>query len=459
MAVAGDRGLMGSADYRELLGRLVRDVIPEGKRVLDIGCGQGDLLAALRPCAGLGVDLSPAMIDRARRRHPYLSFAVADADELPPREESFDFILLSNTIGYLQDIQTVFHRLHDCCSPETRIVITHYNLLWEPVLKLAEHLRLKVREPYQNWLSLSDIQNILSLEGFETVRKRQSVLLPLHIPLLSNFCNRYLSQLPFLWRMALVQSVVARPVPTASSAPEMTCSVIVPARNERGNIEALVQRIPVMGQHTEIIFVEGHSRDETLEEIKRVATAYPDRDIKVFTQPGEGKGDAVRTGFAHAIGDVLIILDADLSIEPEALPKFFHAVASGKGELVIGSRLVYRPQKDSMRFLNMVGNKFFSLAFSYLLDMRIKDTLCGTKALLKNNYRAIARNRRYFGDLDPFGDFDLIFGAAKANLSIRELPVRYYARKYGATQIKRFRHGLLLFRMTLLAMRKLKFNA
>jgi SAM-dependent methyltransferase len=456
-AVAGDRAFRAGAYYREQLGRLVRDLVPEGKRVLDIGCGQGDLLAALRPADGLGVDLSPAMIERARRRHPHLRFAVADAETLSLQEGAFDVVLLSNTIGYLQDIQAALQRLRGCCSPDTRLIITHYNFLWEPVLKLAERLGLKAREPYQNWLSLADIQNVLALAGFETVRTRQSVLLPVRIPLLSTLCNRWLSRLPVLWRMALIGSVVARPGPVPAVDARRTCSVIVPARNERGNIEAVVRRIPEMGKHTEIVFVEGHSRDGTLDEIRRVAAACPGRDIKVLRQTGEGKGDAVRAGFEHASGDVLIILDADLSIAPEDLPKFFDAVASGQGELVIGSRLVYRPQKDSMRFLNMLGNKFFSLAFSYLLDRRIKDTLCGTKALLRRDYQAIARNRMYFGDFDPFGDFDLIFGAARASLSIREIPVRYYARAYGATQIKRFRHGLLLLRMTFLAMRKLKF--
>lgn len=457
LAVAGDRAFSGGAYYRERLGRLVRGLVPEGKRVLDIGCGQGDLLASLRPSDALGVDLSPAMIEQARRKHPHLRFVVADAETLSLQEGPFDVILLSNTIGYLQDIQLVLHRLRSWCSPDTRVVITHYNALWEPLLKAAERLGLKAREPYQNWLSPADIQNLLALTGFETVRTRRSVLLPVRIPVLSALCNRYLSQLPVLWRMALIGSVVARPLPQQPAGGDLTCSVVVPARNERGNIESIVRRIPDMGKHTEIVFVEGHSRDGTFEEIKRVAGAAPDRDIKVLQQPGEGKGDAVRTGFAHASGDVLIILDADLSIEPEDLPKFYDAAASGRGELVIGSRLVYRRQKDSMRLLNMAGNKFFSLAFSYLLDMRIRDTLCGTKALLKKHYLEIARNRRYFGELDPFGDFDLIFGAARANLLIREIPVRYYARTYGTTQIKRFRHGLLLLRMTVLAMRKLKF--
>jgi glycosyltransferase involved in cell wall biosynthesis len=183
---------------------------------------------------------------------------------------------------------------------------------------------------------------------------------------------------------------------------------------------------------------------------------YPDHDIKVLAQDGKGKGDAVRKAFEHARGDVLMILDADLTMPPEALPKFYEALASGKGEFINGTRLVYPMENDAMRFLNWVANRVFSWLFTWLLNQRFTDTLCGTKVLAKGHYQQIARNRNYFGDFDPFGDFDLIFGAAKANLKIIEIPIKYASRKYGETQISRFRHGWLLLRMVVFAFRKLK---
>jgi len=237
----------------------------------------------------------------------------------------------------------------------------------------------------------------------------------------------------------------------------VTCSVIVPCRNERGNIEDAVLRIPEMGRHTEIIFVEGHSSDGTLEECRRVREKYPQKDIKILVQDGKGKGDAVRKGFSHAANDVLMILDADLTVPPEDLPKFFDAIVSGKGEFINGSRLVYQMEKEAMRFLNLLGNKFFSRAFTYLLEQRIRDTLCGTKVLWREDYMKILQGREYFGDFDPFGDFDLLFGAAKLNLKIVEIPVRYRERAYGTTQISRFMHGILLLKMTLFALKKIKF--
>ncbi len=251
--------------------------------------------------------------------------------------------------------------------------------------------------------------------------------------------------------------IIARPRGCRKPPEQVTCSVIVPCRNEKGNIERAVLKTPDMGRHTEIIFVEGHSQDGTLEECERVKSKYPQRDIKVLVQDGRGKGDAVRKGFSHAKNDVLMILDADLTVPPEDLPKFFDAIVSGKGEFINGSRLVYQMEKQAMRFLNLLGNKFFSKAFTYLLEQRIRDTLCGTKVLWKEDYKRIIAGRGYFGDFDPFGDFDLLFGAAKLNLRIVEIPIRYRERTYGSTQISRFKHGLLLLKMTFFALRKIKF--
>ncbi|HNS91113.1 MAG TPA: glycosyltransferase family 2 protein, partial [Deltaproteobacteria bacterium] len=233
--------------------------------------------------------------------------------------------------------------------------------------------------------------------------------------------------------------------------------VVVPARNEEGNIEEIFRRTPEMGAGTELIFVEGGSGDDTCGAIERAMKAHPQRRSSFLRQTGTGKGDAVRLGFAHATGDILMILDADMTVPPEDLPRFYDAIVSGRGEFINGVRLVYPMEKQAMRYLNLVGNKFFSLAFSWLLGQPVKDTLCGTKVLSRENYERIAANRSYFGDFDPFGDFDLLFGAAKQNLKIVEMPVRYRQRLYGDTNIDRWRHGVILLRMVLFAMRRIKF--
>jgi SAM-dependent methyltransferase len=438
--------------------RYSRFLVNPGLRVLDLGCGTGRLLAGLHPSRGVGVDFSPLMIDVARSKHPRLELHVGDVEDpatLGALEGPFDVILLSDTVGSLEDCQGTLERLHRLCTPETRIVIAYYSSLWAPVLWAAQKLGQQMPHPEQNWLSLRELASILELADFEVVRTDCRQIVPKRAGGIGPFVNRFVATLPGMRTFALRSYVVARSS-RATTPTRPSASVVVPCRNEAGNIEPAVERIPRFCDDLEIIFVEGHSRDDTLAEIERVIHEYDHLDIKVVRQDGEGKADAVRKGFDAAAGDVLMILDADLTTPPEELPKFYDAVVSGKGELVMGTRLVYPMEKDAMRALNMIGNKCFSLLFTWLLNQPITDTLCGTKVITRENYERIKANRAYFGEFDPFGDFDLIFGAAKLNLQILEIPVRYRARIYGSTQISRFRHGWLLLRMVLVAYRKLK---
>ena len=446
--------------YHSELARLVSFVVPEGSRVLEIGCGAGDLLAAARPKYGTGVDLSPGMTDLARERHPELKFTVGDAEDLPVAEP-FEYVILADLVGYLEDVQAAFDNLHQVTTPESRVVITYFNHLWEPVLNLAQKLRLMTPQRRQNWLGLADIANLLYLAEFEVITSGYRLLLPQWIPGLSWIANRVLAKLPGIRKLCLVQYVIARQaIRRSPESAACSVSVVIPCRNERGNIEHAIERMPRMGSRTEIVFVDGNSTDGTAAEIERVAALHAGRwAIRLLHQgTGTGKGDAVRKGFAASEGDVLMILDADLTVPPEDLPKFYDALTSGKGEFINGTRLVYPMEREAMRTLNLLGNKCFSLAFTWLLEQRFRDTLCGTKVLFKRDYEKIAANRHYFGDFDPFGDFDLIFGASKLNLRIVEVPVRYRERTYGTTNISRFRHGWLLLRMCVVAFYKLKLS-
>ncbi len=440
--------------YHRLLHRLYRFLVPPGVRVLEVGCGLGDLLAAVTPARGLGVDFSPAMITRARQRHPDLEFQVADAADFVANEK-FDYVLLSDLVNDLPDVQAVLERLHLVSSPRTRLVINCFNNLWRPILQAAEKLRLKAPTLLQNWLSTDDLRNLLHLGGWEVIKADSRVLCPTRIPLLDTVCNRWLA--PLLPHFCLTIVLVARPRQLPSNPAHYRCSVVIPARNEAGNIEDAVRRIPEMGAGTEIIFVEGHSTDNTWTEIQRTAAKYPQRRIRCLQQQTRGKGAAVREAFAVAEGELLFILDADLTMPPEELPKFYEVARRGTAEFVNGVRLVYPMEAQAMQFLNMLANKAFSLTFSWLLGQKIKDTLCGTKVLFREDYQTLAKNRPYFGDFDPFGDFDLIFGASKMNLRILDLPIRYRARTYGQTNIHRWRHGWLLLRMAIFAACRLKF--
>jgi SAM-dependent methyltransferase len=437
--------------------RYMRFLVPEGSRVLELGCGIGDLLAALRPSSGLGIDISPAMVEAARARHPEIEFRIGDIESpavIDALRGDYDYIVLSDLIGSLEDCEATLRLLHGLCGPRTRLVIAYYSPLWQPALKLGERIGLKMPAEPQSFLSPHDIANLCDLAGFEPIKREWRQLVPRRLLGLGEVANRFLGTLPGVRGLSLRNYLVARSLEHRQKP--RSVSVIVPCRNERGNIAPAVRRIPRLADDMEIIFVEGHSRDGTLEEIRRVVAARPDLDIKAIVQAGTGKADAVFAGFDLARGDVLMILDADLTMPPEQLPKFWEALASGKAEFVNGTRLVYPMESDSMRFLNHVANRIFSLLFSWLLNQRITDTLCGTKAITREDYRRLRANRGYFGDFDPFGDFELIFGASLLSLKMIEIPIRYQSRTYGTTQISRFRHGLLLLRMVLFAYRKLK---
>ena len=402
------------------------------------------------------MDFSPAMIELARKRHPEFEFHVAEATEFAG-EEKFDYIILSDLVNEVPDVQHLLDRVHRHSYQHTRIVLNFFNSFWRPIFAFAEKIGAKAPSPPQNWLSLGDVKNLLHLAGWEVIKTDTRILWPLRTPLLGAVFNRWLA--PFFKHFCLTAMLVARPRPLPTHYRKYTCSVVIPARNEAGNIEAAVLRTPEMGLGTEIIFVEGHSKDNTWDEIQRIIAKYPERNIKVLKQKSKGKGGAVREAFAAATGDVLFILDADLTMPPEDLPKFYNIACAGTADFVNGVRLVYPMEDEAMRFLNMLGNKFFSLAFSWLLGQSIKDTLCGTKVLFRTDYELIAKNRAYFGDFDPFGDFDLLFGAAKLNLRIIDLPIRYRARTYGETNISRWKHGWLLLRMVMFAAKRLKFFA
>jgi SAM-dependent methyltransferase len=439
--------------------RFMQFLVPKGARVLDLGCGGGHLLTTLAPSHGVGIDLSPNMIAQAKLHHPQFEFHVGDvesADLLEQIKGPFDYIILSDTIGLLDDVESALRRLHKLCDANTRLIIAYYSRLWEPLLKFGERVGLRMPQPPMNYISNTDFFNILDLADFQPIKSEYRQLVPRRAFGLGRLINRFIAPLPGIRRLCLRNYLVARSL-VARPPGDLSVSIIVPCRNERGNIENAIKRLPAFGRAQEVIYVEGHSSDGTYEECIRVRDAYAgQRDIKVIRQDGKGKGDAVRKACSIATGDVLIILDADLTTPPETMPKFHKAIESGKAELINGTRLVYPMEGEAMRTLNFIANRFFAGVFSYLVNQRFTDTLCGTKAFTRTHYAAIARDRSYFGDFDPFGDFDLIFGAAKQNLKIIEIPIHYGARTYGETNISRFRDGWLLLRMVAFAFMKLK---
>jgi SAM-dependent methyltransferase len=434
------------ARYRAALRATLGRLVPPGSRVLDLGCGDGELLAALRPAHGVGLDLSPAAIARAQRLHPEptLRFAVGDVALLePPADGPFDFVLLVNLVGELTDVQGALERVRACCTPATRVVIVTKNYLWQPLVALAELLGLKVAQEPQNWLTPGQLQRLGELAGLEPLLAGGRGLVPLPG---GERLDRVLTLLPGLEHLCWIEHLVLRPSP-AGPAREPSVTVVVPCKDERGNVAETIRSVPKLGSYTELLFVDGHSTDGTVEEIRRHQGDNPQLDrVRVLVQPGRGKADAVRLGFDEARGEILLILDSDNTVRGEDLPKFYALLASGRAEFVNGSRLVYPMEDQAMRQLNLVANHLFGRTFSWLLGQPLTDTLCGTKGLYRRDWLRIREQRQEFGE-DPFGDFDLLFGAAKNLLKIQEIPVRYRRRAYGEIKIQRFRNGLQLLRM------------
>ena len=428
--------------------------------VLEIGCSTGQTISKIKGSYKAGIDFSETMIAEAKINCPSVDFYVMNAEEITI-DQKFDVIIISNVIGYLENVQDVLLQIRKVSHPQTRIIITHYNYLWESLLHFAEFIGLKKKSPQQNWLSRKDITNLLMLANFDTYRESKRMLIPVNIPLLSWLFNKYIAQLPLIKHLCLSQFVFARPVllpQENNQESQYSTTIVIPARNEAGNIENAILRLPQFGSKQEIIFVEGNSTDNTWEVIQQIKEKYShSHNIVITQQEGKGKGDAVRKGYSIATGDILMILDADLTVPPEELPKFYNAIATGKAEFINGSRLVYPMDDNAMQFLNTLGNKFFGAAFSWLIQQPIKDSLCGTKVMFRKDYEKLVQNRSFFGEFDPFGDFDLLFGAYKLNLKIIDLPIRYRERVYGSTNISRFKHGIMLLRMCWFALWKVKF--
>jgi SAM-dependent methyltransferase len=457
--VAKSLGSLGSIRnyYHSRLQEIYRLNIPEGSRVLELGCGCGDLLASLKPSEGVGIDFSEEMLEIARTRYPEFTFHLQDVQYLA-LDEKFDFIIMSDLVNDVEDVQKVFEVVKAHSDSNTRVVLNFYSHLWSVPLSLAQKIGWATPTLLQNWLTVSDIRGLMDLAGLESIRTTKEVLWPIKTPVIDSLFNRYLVRLwPFKY-LALTNYMIARAQPENLQVDQsLSVSIVCAARNEEGHIEEIIERTPELGRHTELIFVEGNSTDNTYRKIKEEIAKNTHREMTLYKQSGTGKGDAVRCGFQHATGDILMILDADMTVPPEDLTRFYNAIASGKGEYINGVRLVYPMEDQAMRFLNILGNKFFSLAFSWLLGQPIKDCLCGTKVLTRENYLRIAENRSYFGDFDPFGDFDLIFGASKINLKFVDLPIRYKERRYGDTNIDRWSHGWLLLKMVFFAARRIKF--
>lgn len=382
---------------------------------------------------------------------------VSDEESFPDLTDEVEertAVLVNGTFNHHFDVQGLLVNLKTHLARSSRVIVVLYNPYLRALYGLANKLGVRSGELPTTFITRVDLETLSAISGFAIVRQRPVVYCPFNLLGLGGLINRVLPVIPILKWFSLSFVVVLRPL--IKSKPE-GISCVIPARNERGNIENALKRLENFPCRLEVLFVEGHSSDGTWEEIQRVAEAYKDRfKLQIVQQTGKGKNDAVRLGFSCATEPLLVILDADLTMPPEMLERFYFAYCEGLGDFVNGSRLVYPMEGEAMRFLNRLGNVFFAKLLSFVLDVRIGDSLCGTKLLSKRDYQRILAWRQDFGDFDPFGDFELLFPAAILGLGIVDVPIRYLARTYGSTNIQRFRHGALLFKMTAIGLFRIK---
>jgi len=383
---------------------------------------------------------------------------VHQIEEIPllTKQKDPTLILLNGTLNHHLNIQGLLTKIKSKLSRSSRVVLVMYNPYFRWLYTLATFLEIREGPMPSTFVTNTDLKNIAKLAEFEVVRIRPSAYVPFQFFGLGSIVNYILPAIPLLRWLSFVNIIILKPIIPEKKKPSLT--IVIPARNEKGNIENALKRIPDFGtKNVEIIFVEGHSTDKTWQEIQRVLPLYKSQfKLKAFQQTGKGKNDAVRLGFSHATGEILTILDADLTMPPELLVTFYEGYCRGLADFINGNRLVYPMEGEAMRFLNHLGNIFFAKALSNVLDTKLGDSLCGTKLVSRKNYERFVAWREDFGDFDPFGDFELLFPAAILGLGIIDIPTHYKARTYGSTNINRFEHGRMLLKMTAIGLKHIK---
>lgn len=439
MAADYDAYLNKNAYYHYQINSFIASVITPKSSVLEIGSATGALVSALANVQYLGIDFSPKMVEAAAGKFPGVKFLCSGLSGLR-EEKKYDFCVMSNLLDYLPDIWTELELLKKFMHQDSKLIITTSNPLWEPVLRMAAQFRLKTPDGPRNFITNNDIMNFLQLLDYEVIEYGYRIFLPKGIPAVSAVINKIIPLIPGFRNLCAMQFIIARVKPEKTMRKRLSCSVIIPCHNEADTIENCLSRVPAIGSSTEVIVVDDGSSDATALKVRGFTSTHT--KVRLISYPkNKGKGFAVKTGFDAATGDVLMILDADMAVEPEELPRFFELLEDGRAEFVNGTRMIYPRENESMKLLNFIGNKFFGIILSLIMGQRNTDTLCGTKALRKKHYLNMK-----LGDC-PWGDFDLLFGAAKLRLKMVELPVHYKKRFAGQSKMKPFKHGWQLLKM------------
>jgi hypothetical protein len=403
----------------------------------------------MKPQRGVGIDISKEMIALASEKYPQYAFIHSPIETLH-LDETFDYIIMVDVVDHVYDVMEVFQNLYRFCKPTTRIILTTINPWWDPILTFMEKIGAKMPEGPHNFIEKGNLRRIFEMMDFVVSYSGFMLLFPKRIPLLSYLANSLGVRIWGVNRLSCAQYMIIQPTAKNENDLGLGCSVIIPCYNEQDNIEEAIRRVPAMGKATEIIVVNDGGRDNTVQKVKDLQSEFPNLKLVDYS-PNHGKGYAVRRGFEAAMHEIIMILDADISTPPEELPRFFEPLNKGICQFVNGTRMVYPMQDQAMRIFNLFGNKLFGYIMSFITQQNLTDTLCGTKALYKSDLKRIRWG------LDKWGDFDLLFAAARMGSKITEVPVHYMSRKSGESKMKTFRHSAHLLMACFKGFRELIF--
>lgn len=378
-----------------------------------------------------------------------------DLNKILINNTKYDCIVLSDMFEVNDDILGLLKLLKKNLNNDGTILLTSITPIWDGVLSILEMLNLKNKSKKRSYIHLNKLSAVLDTINFQITGKRTRQYFPFKLFYFGNIINNFLEIILYFFNFGIRSYFTIKEIEDTAEKDVLSKTIIVPAKNEEGNLNELINRIPYLGNNVEVIISCGISNDNTLGMAKSLKS--DNFIIKVIEQTSKGKANAVWEACEQSSNDLIAILDADLSVDPEELSSFFELIETKKCDFVNGTRLIYSMEKGSMRFINNFGNRLFQYVVSKIIRLPLTDSLCGTKVFKKNLYEKIKKWQSVVKIKDPFGDFDLLFAAAYSSQKIVEYPIHYRARKYGTTQIRRFKDGFKLIKY--LSVSFYKFNS
>ncbi len=378
------------------------------------------------------------------------------------KNKKYKTIILTDLFEVSTDILELLSMVNKLLGKDGIIVICSINQKWNRILNLFERLNLKDGNQKRLFINSTIVLNIAKVTGLEFVTQRNKQIFPFRMLGLGSLINNILEILFFPFSFGIRIYSILNQQEKFNEEKKYSKSIIIPAKNEEKNLKPLLNQIPELEEDHEIILAIGDSEDKTYEVAKEIkeARCWP-FEVKVIKQTGKGKANAVWEAVEEASKEVIIILDADISVNPETIVQFNSVIDTGKASFVNGTRLIYGMESGAMRIVNNLGNRIFQYIVSIIIGQKITDSLCGTKVFFRKDFNKIKLWKELVQMKDPFGDFDMIFTAGYFGLKILEIPVRYQARVYGVTQIKRFRDGykLIIYLLNSIKIFKMSSNA